>query len=509
MLIIRATSPTADVAVPDGHLLNGRHIAGATLAFAVIYGVVLGLQAPDRIFMRFAAMDSGGELAIQDMIRRGYRPGVDFAYPYGLLGLLVGRAWYGLCGASPAAYYGLVALGMAGSAWGLARLAVARRVGAAGWALIGLAIPDLTLVGSFTSTQVIEQALLIHALAEVARGRRGAALAILAACGFVKPALAGVVGVAVLAAAGIDRKGREGWARTLRPAAIVTLGLAAVLAAAFGPMSVLRTATPAAGAAIYRAAGYGFFFGRGREFWLLPGAGLRAYFRHEVGFWLLGTALLAWGGVAAAARLARGGGTADERRDAGLVATCAAGHLVFVCALFGHRWTWVYSLPLLIAGLAVLSKRSPRLRWAAWGLAACLLVNDRSKVAAWQQLRTTRSPSAATLGLWATPASRAEWERALELTRGRRPVLLAMCDGAAALVPGFAPPEVGYLVPGGLLPAEARRKVEQLRTATAVIAFRLPDADRIACGPQLRAALADAELVLDGADLQVYLRPPR
>lgn len=509
MLIIRANPPIADAALPTSPASSRRRIACVTLAFAVIYGVVLGLQAPDRIFIRFAAMDSGGELAIQSMIRRGYRPGVEFAYPYGLLGLLVGRAWYGLVGPSPGAYHGLVALGMAGSAWGLARLAVAGRVGPAGWALIALAIPDLTLVGSFTSTQVIEQALLIHALAEVASGRRGAALALLAACGFVKPALAFVVGLAVMAAAGVDRTDRAAWARTLRPPLIVVLGLGATLAAAFGPVSVLRTLTPTAGAAIYRASGYGFFFGRGREFWILPGAGLRDYFRYEVGFWLLGTALLAWGGVAAAARLARGGGSADDRRDSELVATCAAAHILFVFALFGHRWTWVYSLPMLVAGLAVLAKRGPRLRWSAWGLAACLLVNDRSKVAAWQQLRATRAPSAATLGLWATPAGRAEWERALELTRGRRPVLLAMCDGAAALFPGFAPPEVGYLVPGGLLPAEARRKVEQLRNASAVIAFRLPDADRIASEPEFRAALADAELALDGSDLRVYLRRPR
>src|SRR5690606_26377084 len=106
---------------------------------------------PNQTFIRFVAMDSGGELAIQDMIRRGLRPGVDFGYPYGLLPMLLGRIWYGIAGLSPGAYRGLVTAWMVLSCWGLARFAVDRRLGMAGWALIVLAIPDLTIATTVTS----------------------------------------------------------------------------------------------------------------------------------------------------------------------------------------------------------------------------------------------------------------------------------------------------------------------------------------------------------------------
>ena len=46
--------------------------------------------------------------------------------------------------------------------------------------------------------------------------------------------------------------------------------------------------------AVYRLGNFGFFGGIGRDFWLLPNAGLRDYFRYEVGFWVLGTAVLIW-----------------------------------------------------------------------------------------------------------------------------------------------------------------------------------------------------------------------
>ncbi len=116
------------------------------------------LQAPLRRFDRFAIFDSGGELAIQDLIRRGFRPGVDFGYLYGLLPLLAGRLWYGLAGLTTETYRALVMACMLFSAWGMARFAVYRRVGVAGIALLASAIPDLLLVTYIGSAQSLEQA---------------------------------------------------------------------------------------------------------------------------------------------------------------------------------------------------------------------------------------------------------------------------------------------------------------------------------------------------------------
>src|SRR5262249_18846590 len=154
---------------------------------------------------------------------------------------------------------------------------------------------------------------------------------------------------------------------------------AALLTAYFGPLALARTIVPGTGMAIYRASHYGFFHGQGRQFWALPNAGLRDYFRYEVGFWLLGTAFLAWGGARGLWRLPPRAAGGERARDDEVVATCAAVHLTFVLFLFGHRVTWLYSLPALILGLAALARRGRWQNLFVWVLAVCLLVNDRSK----------------------------------------------------------------------------------------------------------------------------------
>src|SRR5690606_13173206 len=119
--------------------------------------------------------------------------------------------------------------------------------------LMALAIPDLLIVTYITTVHPLEQALLINALAEQARGRRGTTLALLAACCFVKPSLAFVQGLVVLIAivAAGDRSSRSAPARAIVPSLVTAAGIAAILAMGFGPASLARTLWPATGAAIY------------------------------------------------------------------------------------------------------------------------------------------------------------------------------------------------------------------------------------------------------------------
>ena len=493
------TGPTSPIKIALFTLL----LAGEVFAFSVF-------QAPRQTLVRFAAMDSGGELAIQDLIGRGFRPGVDFGYPYGLLSLLVGRVWYGFAGLSPRSFNGYVLTCSIFSAWGLARFAVYRRSSLVGLALIALAIPDLGFVTLLTSVHAIEQALLIHALAEQARGRRGTALALLTACCFVKPSLAFAQGLVVLIAV-VAAGFRAGRSAMVRPivASIVTAGLVAlVLSASFGPSSMMKTLSPTTGAAIYRTGHYGFFFGEGRKFWDLPGAGFRDYFRYELGFWALGTVFLLVGGILAARRLVRGVESSEQVRNDEMIVTCSTVHLAFFTLLFGHRFTWVYSLPMLILGLVSLANLGPRHRLAVWVLAALLLVNDRSKLGAIRQLRQTESAGAVTLGLWAGPSERDEWAHALDLTRGRRPALFGMCEGGALLFPGFAPPTSGYLIPGNMLPVEVERKAKQLAEAGMIVSFYPPDWEGFELWPQLKAGFDGCELIRNGQFLRVYRRSP-
>jgi hypothetical protein len=132
--------------------------------------------------------------------------------------------------------------------------------------------------------------------------------------------------------------------------------------------------------------------------------------------------------------MARGSTPAGRAGDDEIVATCATLHLAFVTLFFGHRGSWVYYFAVLILGLAAMAREGPRPAAVAWILAALLLVSDRSKLVEIRRQWAADAPSAATLGLWATPRERAEWATVLGLVRGRTPVLLAPSEGGAVLV---------------------------------------------------------------------------
>jgi hypothetical protein len=196
--------------------------------------------------------------------------------------------------------------------------------------------------------------------------------------------------------------------------------------------------------------------------------------------------------------------------DDEIVASAAGLHAVFVTLLFTNRNSWVYDFAILIVGLAALARRT---RWhalAVGGLAVLLLLSDRSKLAATAREWRVLAPSAETLGLWATPQERADWTRVRELTRGRRPVLLALNEGAALLSPGFALPVGGYFYLYAH-PSEIRRKAAQLAEATMIVRTVPPDWIGFTFWPELGAALDGCELVWHGqGDLAVYrrVRPP-
>ncbi len=485
----------------------GRRAAWLTVFFCAEVVLIAFFQSPYQRLEQFAFMDSGGELAMQDLIRRGYRPALDFGYLYGLLPMLLGRIWYALAGLSPSSFRLEMVACLLFSAWGLARFASARRLGWTGVVLIALAIPDLLLVSYITLVQTLEQALLINALAEQARGRRETALALLTACCFVKPSLAFVQGLAVvIAVIATSSGGIRPTVRSFVPALVTAVVLALVLIVSFGVVPLAKTLLPFTGMAVYRISNYGFFRGVGREFWALPGAGVRDYFRYEVGFWLLGTALILWGSLAAIRRLARGDSPTDRSVRDEIIATCTGVHLAFVVLLFGHRGTWFYSLPMLILGLAAMATVGPRFRSVVLLLCALLLVSDRSKAVELIRRWKTESPSAVTLNVWADAAERDEWAHCLELTRGEQPVLLAMCDGGALLTPGFAAPEVGYLVPGNAIPAEVHRKAVQLASSQVIISAFPADWPGFKYWPELAAALEGCEAVEQGRYVRVYRR---
>ncbi len=479
--------------------------------FLVAWVILLAaFQAPHQRFLYRIALDPGIDLTIEDLTARGFRPMIDFGLVYGLLPPLVNRAWYTLAGTSPRASRVELVLGTCLTAWGMARFARSRWVGPAGVVLIALSIPDVLFSTYSTAVHVFEPALLVNGLVEHARGRRGTALAFATAACFVKPSMGFVYGFVLCLCIALAAKGggRRYWARALGPTAVVGVLLAVLLATVYGVGPLVRTILPGAGIANYRLEGYGFFRGTGRAFWLLPEPSLRNYFRYEAGFWLIGTAWLIGCGIAGLWRLGRGGASEEERRDDEIIACIATLHVVFVTCFYAHRMSWAYYVSILILGLAATAKGRRRAA-VVWCLAAMLLVSDRSKLRNTYREWSSSAPGPETLGLWATPAERSEWLEVLELTRGHQPVLLSEIEGSVPLVPRFAPPVAAYFFPGICLPVEARRKAEQLATATMIVATVPQDWRGFKYWPELAEALDGCVPALEGDTFRLYRRVRR
>ena len=482
-----------------------------TIAFVAEVLVIDLLKLPEERFAKYAHQDSGVDLTIHYLMGRGLRPTVDFGYIYGLLPLLFNRLWYGLLGRTPAAAHAATVAFNVAVGWGLARFAAGLRVGTAGVALIALAMPDLLRPSTFVLVHVFEQALLVHALADQAGGRRGRALALATACAFVKPSMAYCFGAALLVATALDLRGAppSAWWRALRPAAITGATLAALLAAAFGVGPLLATLTPGAGIRVYREGGYGFFSTEGRHFWLRPGAGLMGYLRFEIGFWLAGTACLVVAGLAAARRTWHAGSPGSGPVRDEVIATCAVLHLAFVLGFFGNRWSWCYYFDVLVLGLAAAAGRGRREADLAWCLAAMMLLSDKAYFQMIRREWAELAPNPEACGLWMDARERSEWRRVLELIRAERPALLAEEEGAALLIPAFRPPVGAYFVPGHPVPSEVRRKAEQVDEARWVVVvgpLGLRNFDR---WPELRAAAEGLEPAWEGETYRVYRRSRR
>jgi hypothetical protein len=174
----------------------------------------------------------------------------------------------------------------------------------------------------FSVTHAFEAVLLVHALAEHARGARNTALALVVACAFVKASMAYVYGLLLLALFG-----REIWRKTRR----VYSGLATRARTRCGNWIALRggaagllwctrfacRADPKRGQKDYALMNYGFFRGVGRNFWARQGATLNYYLGRFAGSWLVCTALLVTANVTALIRASsrHAGDALDTRRE--------------------------------------------------------------------------------------------------------------------------------------------------------------------------------------------------
>jgi hypothetical protein len=255
---------------------------GWAIAVWVVSAAWVVLQLPYGYGLAsYLYYDSGWALSTDALLSEGLVPTQDFAYFYGLLTLLIDRAWFAVFGATPFAQAGLSLVSTAAATHATIRFARAVRLRrSARWLLLVCA--PLAIMPSFyhTPTHALEYALLINAVALQAAGRPATALVLATICLFVKPAMAGVYGPIL---AGIilfgprTTEARFGQrVRDLLPAAGICMAVAGLLAARFGTGPLLATLVPTDAAKVYAADRFGFFFGIGRQFRTpLPGGTAR------------------------------------------------------------------------------------------------------------------------------------------------------------------------------------------------------------------------------------------
>jgi hypothetical protein len=460
-------------------------------------------------FEVFQFGDWGSNLTVQALLDRGERPTIDFFYPYGLLPLLVGRAWFGLWGRSPAAYLGAVAVCHVLTAWAVARLVTALRLGAIGLGFVLAALP-LSFPPTYPSlAHGLEAVLVAHALASQARGRRDQALALAALAVLTKPSMGYIYGAVLIVRIVPAHRDRLATAmHPLRPALVMSTAGGLLLAAVFGPRTLVGTLLPGTTAELYRHAHYGFFGGTGRDFWLPPGAGPWHYVGTPRAFWLAATIVLLTGAVAALVRRP----AADPidgrpKRATEIALTCAGLHVAYVCLFFGGADSWWYYAYLPVLGTAALSALGKPWSWAVLAVILPALASD------WTQRREIavawRAADARVEGLWTSRESQQEWLGVLDRVRGRQAALLAMSGcGELTYADRFAPPVCIFLLNGMEHTIDVRRKAAQLRRAEVVVVPKVPAGTldfRLNC-PAFRNALVGMTRTFDGPHYQVYQR---
>ena len=414
--------------------------------------------------------DSGWALSTDELLSEGLIPTQDFAYFYGLLVLVVDRAWFALFGATPAAQAGLSLLCTAASTHAVIRFARAMRLGRAGRSLL-LAASPLAIMPSFfpTPAHALEHALLINAIASQAAGRRAGALVLATTALFVKPTMAAIYGpiliVIILCGPRPTPSVRLSRLRDLAPATVALVAIAGLLAARFGIEPLIATLIPLDGMRLYAAHDYGFFFGAGRHFWLPEPLTWWYYPFMPAGFWLIGTAILAIG----AATVARRG----HGPNAGVTLTCIALHFAFIFFLFGNDMSWKYYPYLLVFGLCgiVDGSGTGAKRPLAVGLAIAAIMGQSrfALVCLAMMLQAALSPtpvrSPATAGLLASVEDQRSWGHVRQVAATQRVMLLSPVGAGHILMPEVDSPRAWFLLHPIAKPAEVASVNGQIHAA--------------------------------------------
>ena len=475
---------------------------------------IVFFQIPTRLgFDGTAFGDYGLNLNAQYLIQHGYRPGVDFGYPYGPLSLLFGQLSFGLLRLTPRAFFTATAICDLVFALGLARFADVLRLRWPALLLIAVCVP-FSIIMDITLAHALERVLIVWALAAQADRRRSHALVLVTAAALVKPSMGFVYGflllIFIVTALWKDSKlTASSVAREVQSAAVTLLVVLAASIALYGVPATVRLSLPLTGVEIYRAANNGFFTGSGRGFWYFPGVHLGYYLGTVVAFWFAASVFLIAGGCSSAlAVLANFRNREDPAPARELTLSCALLHVAFIVFFFGNSSSWTsypYLLAMGVGAMTLWSKYSEKLVW----LLIILGVGGQKGMIV-QNFHTwfNTAPSTATAGLWANPDERQEWLHVLNLAKGNSSVVLAYDGSAELLFAEMERPVVAALIRGQTTATELRRKIDQLSTAQIAIVPEVPNNPAfLNAWPEFKDLLSKSSMVaFKGKYFTVYRR---
>jgi hypothetical protein len=479
--------------------------------------VILGtFNSIGRSFDFWAFSDSGANLTVQNLLKQGLTPAVDFGYHYGLLPLLIGRFWFALFGSTPLACGLLMTSATLLICFALARFAISLRLGLPSLTLLFLALPIATETGP-NLAHVLEAALISNALADQAAQNHERSLALAGAAAFAKPSMAYLYGGLLLLSIAwhlriAGKLTLHALWRAVQPTMVMVLVIGVLLVSVYGAPPLLKTLVPMEGIRAYTALNYGFLR-EGRNLWHPPGARVGYYAGTVAGFWLAGTLWLAVCALSAASKLWRASTNGETNAGDEMIVCCALLHTSFIVLFFGSAFSWIYYCYVLVMGVAATAAFGRTSKYLVFMLAVISALGQKASFVGDYRLRSMGEASEETAYLWATTPERREWQQVLRLLHDRhnadgKAVVLDEQGCVELLYSGFATPTTLYLFPGLATPKEVDRKLKQLSKASMVVVPSMQPLyhDFRRWWPQFSSALERYQPVMKGSFFTVYRR---
>jgi hypothetical protein len=368
----------------------------------------------------FGFHDEGGSLTVHYLVAQGFRPAIDFGYPYGLFAILIGNCFP----ATPYWFEAVILVAALLMARGLAKLAAELEIGVNGVTLMVCAMPFAIAGLGWSYAHALEGILLCNALAEHASGNRGKALALTAAACLSKPALGYFYGLLllILIVGNRLRQRQQLWSSVsdLIPAVVSTGVLLFILATKYGVVSLAQTIVPSGGAATYRYLNNGFFRA-GSGLYYFPGVRPGFYLGTVAGLYLIGNLCLFIVAIRRALKFA----SSEFRIQDEMVVTCATLQAVFIFVAYGGAGSWTSSAYILIMGLASMTKGGPSATRLGWVLALMAVLANKSTATTTYRAWLTSQPTSATDGLWAPPEEAIEWSQVRQMAKGHKTAVIS------------------------------------------------------------------------------------